>query len=44
VTDLAGQPISKQVAIVVTGRAHLSAAEISARAGISSIAPRHRLA
>ncbi|WP_327242955.1 hypothetical protein [Streptomyces sp. NBC_01320] len=43
-TDLAGRPISKQVAIVVTSRAHLSAAEISARAGISSIAPRHRLA
>jgi hypothetical protein len=44
VTDLAGRPISKQVAIVVASRSHLSAAEISARAGISSIAPRHRLA
>ncbi|MFD4945384.1 hypothetical protein ACFWNT_23325 [Streptomyces sp. NPDC058409] len=42
--DLAGQPIGKQVAIVVTSRAHLSVAEISARARISSIAPRHRLA
>jgi predicted transposase YbfD/YdcC len=29
VTDLAGQPLSKEIALVITSRAHLSAAEIS---------------
>jgi Transposase DDE domain len=51
IADLAGQPLSKEIAFVVTSRAHLPAGEISAHTrqhwGIENLVhrpPRHRLA
>jgi hypothetical protein len=46
VADLAGQPLSKEIAIVVTSRARLSAAEMSAHTrrhwGIENLTHRSR--
>jgi predicted transposase YbfD/YdcC len=46
VADLAGQPLSKEIAFVITSRAHLSAAEISAHTrrhwGIENLTHRPR--